>query len=236
MRVIRALIIHCAAIAAIAAPVFGSADTIVWTGKEYIPLGVRIHDLTELVMPGPIATWWSEAPNRVTIKPVPGTDNVLTVRSASKNPSQRLFVRGKNGTIYVADVSRKLPYQPIVKVENAQSSFIAEARQTKKISPETLMQAMIRGQTLPGFSARRTGAVIMNTPPYRIVAKAIIQSPGMTGVIAQWQKDSLQPEVRFNPVTFKISLPGAGKIRMISTNQWTLGSGQIATMYMVFTR
>jgi len=227
---------HCVAIAAIAFPLVASANTVVWTGKEYIPLGVRIHDLTELVMPGPIATWWSEAPDRITIKPVPGTDSVLTVRAASKNPSQRLFVRGKNGTIYVADVSRKLPYQPIVKVENAQSSFVAEARQARKISPEMLMRAMIKGQTLPGFSARRTNAIIMNTPPYRIVAKAIIQSPGMTGIIAQWQKDSMQPEVRFNPVTFKIRLPGAGKIRMISTNQWTLGSGQIATMYMVFTR
>jgi hypothetical protein len=233
---VKRAIFHCVAIAVIASPVIASADTIVWTGKEYIPLGVRIHDLTELVMPGPIATWWSEAPNRVTIKPVPGTDNVLTVRAASKNPSQRLFVRGKNGTIYVADVSRKLPYQPIVKVENAQSSFVAEARQAKKISPETLMRAMIKGQTMPGFSARKTNAVIMNTPPYRIVAKAIVQSPEMTGIIAQWQKDSLQPEVRFNPATFKISLPGAGKIRMISTNQWTLRSGQVATMYMVFTR
>ena len=235
MRVIRG-ILHCVAIAAIASPVISSADNVVWTGKEYIPLGVRIHDLTELVMPGPIAAWWSEAPNRVTIKPVPGTDSVLTVRAASKNPSQRLFVRGKNGTIYVADVSRKLPYQPIVKVENAQSSFIAEARQAKKISPETLMRAMIKGQTMPGFSAQKVNTVIMNTPPYKIVAKALVQSPGMTGIIAQWQKDSLQPEVRFNPVTFKISLPGVGKIRMISTNQWTLGSGQIATMYMVFTR
>ncbi|WP_031572061.1 hypothetical protein [Acidithiobacillus thiooxidans] len=214
----------------------GIAQTVTWTGKEYIPVPVRRHDLTELEMPNAIASWWSEAPNRIDVSPVPGTKNILSIRALSKNPSQRLFVRGTNGTIYIADISRKLSYTPIVKVRNATSSFHDALQQAAKITPETFMRSMIRGNVMPGFSAKRVNTVIMSTPPYTIVARAVIKSPEMTGIIATWKKDSLQPSVRFNPVTFTVHIPGAGKLRMVSTNKWTLSQGQTATMYLVFTR
>lgn len=216
--------------------VVAAAQTVTWTGKQYIPVPVRRHDLTELVMPDAIATWWDEAPDRIDVSPVPGTKNILSIRALSKNPSQRLFIRGENGTIYMADISRKLPYTPMVKVRNATTSFHNELNAAAKTTPETFMRALIRGNVMPGFSAKRVNTIIMDAPPYKIVAKAIVSSPEMTGIIATWEKDSLQPKVRFNPVTFTVRIPGAGKLRMVSTNQWTLSQGQKATMYMIFTR
>ncbi|MBU2734569.1 hypothetical protein HAQ00_02265 [Acidithiobacillus caldus ATCC 51756] len=229
-----------AAIAALAFSLLCSASafaiTVTWNGKTYIPLGVRRHAITTLVMPGPIATWWSGAPNRIGVKRVPGTENTLTVWARSRNPSQRLFLRSKNGTIYMADVARHLPYQPIVKVENATTAYQKAFHLTRHMSVEVLMQDMLRGITPPGFYATKVNETIMNTPPYRIVAKALLRSPTLTGVIAVWQKNSLQSQVRFDPETFRMTAPGMGKLRMIAANRWTLGDGQRSAMFLVFSR
>lgn len=212
------------------------AVTVTWNGKTYIPLGVRRHAITTLVMPGPIATWWSGAPNRIGVKRVPGTENTLTVWARSSNPSQRLFLRSKNGTIYMADVARHLPYQPIVKVENATSAYQHAYHLIRHMSPEVLMQDMLRGVVPPGFYTTKINETIMNTPPYQIVAKAVLRSPTMTGIIAVWRKNSLQPQVQFDPETFHIAVPGMGKIRMIAANRWTLGNDQQSAMFLVFSR
>jgi len=227
------------ALVTIASTVLPSASyalTVNWTGKEYIPLGVRIHSITTLVMPSPIASWWSGAPNRIGVKRVPGTQNTLVVWARSHNPSQRLFIRSQNGTIYMADVSRHLPYQPLVKVENAQTSYRQNYQISSKMSIENLMQDMMKGITPPGFYVTHVNEVIMNTPPYRIVAKDLVRSPTLSGIIALWQKNSLQPQVRFNPITFHVHVPGLGKLRMISANRWTLGTGQQSALFMVFSR
>lgn len=217
--------------------VASNAGEVQWDGRTYIPVGIRQRSDVVLRFDEPIKYFWSEAPSKVEIHTI--GKRTLVLRATTDHPQQRLFVEGGDThTVFVAHLSRRLPYAPTITVVNAQVQGVAPASTDASSASGNIIQmmkVMMRGVPVSGVSIRPSKTVLLDQAPYQIRAISVWKSLGTTGIIATVTKNTPLPAVTFRPQDIQIVIPSLGLLRGIGADRWDLTATEPRlTAYLVF--
>lgn len=213
-----------------------SATDLVWDGKTYLDIGLRLGADTSVVFPEPVEMS-AEVPSSFSMVTSTTDERILSIRPLQLQEQRVTFIGTKSKTIYLARFSTRASYAPIFRIKDGTAIEAARIAATTKLTPSGLMKALMAGQPINGVSTRQHKQEIVVGPEYRIIATEIWESPSMTGVIGTL---SLQPEVQsttVRPGDISLKIPAFGSYRMMGADRWDLDRDvPSTTVYFVFTR
>jgi hypothetical protein len=218
------------------APAGVQAVDIEWDGTSYLRIPVRIGSDTRLVMPEPFDDAW-EHEDEVTASLLDA--NTLIIRPRVAKVEQRLTLRGRSsGALYLARVSSALPYTPLVVVHGSTFRNAAENPESSNgLSIAALLRAMMLGIVPHGFRAEKSSRVLLDQPPYRVVAEHLWHSFRQTGVIARVTSTLPKNTVPIVPANIQIQIPQFGPLRAMSADEYELSPEQpFSRLYIVYAR
>ncbi len=232
-RQVRLLPLLMAAAVAATALAARSDAAEVWDGSNYLRVPVRFGSDTRLVMPEPFDDAW-ERDTEVACTLLDA--HTLIIRPRTASIEQRLTLRGRqSGTLYLARVSSALRYAPVVMVRNAALLRDEAAKSGTAPTVVGLLKAMMQGVVPPGFQIERTRRVLLDEPPYRIIAQQVWRSGRQTGVLAELTSTVPQRTVALVPANIRIRIPELGTLRAMAADRFELDAGQPSTpVYLVY--
>jgi hypothetical protein len=159
----------------------------------------------------------------------------LIIRPRADKVEQRLTLRGhSSGTLYLARVSSALPYSPVITVHAATLSGSTN-ESDGKLSITALLRAMMLGAVPPGFRVEKSSRVLLDQPPYRVVAEQLWQSFGQAGVVARVTSALPQHAVPIIPANIQVQIPQLGTLRAMAADDYELGPDQMSSrIYIVY--
>jgi hypothetical protein len=208
------------------------AADVEWDGASYLRVPVRLGSDTRLVMPEPFDDSW-EHDDEIFASLL--DSHTLIIRPRTSRIEQRLTLRGRtSGTLYLARVSSSLPYTPVVIVHlRGLRSEMAES--AAGLSVTALLRAMMLGVVPPGFRAEKSSRVLLEQPPYRVVAEQLWQSFRQAGVIARVTSTVPHRTVPLVPSNILIQIPQLGALRAMAADDYELGPEQLwSRVYIVY--
>ncbi|HUD24622.1 MAG TPA: hypothetical protein VMQ45_02985 [Burkholderiaceae bacterium] len=218
-----------------AAFVSAQAVDIEWDGICYLRVPVKLGSDTRLVMPEPFDDAW-EHDDEISTTLLDA--RTLIVRPRTAKIEQRLTLRGRSsGLLYLARVSTALPYTPVVIVHSSNLKNGAPGESSDGLSITALLRAMMLGTIPPGFRVERSTRVLLDQPPYRVVAEHLWQSFRQAGVIARVTSAFPQRTVPIVPANIQIQIPQLGSLRAMAADEYELGPEQLSSrVYIVYGR
>ncbi|BDT74081.1 hypothetical protein os4_36340 (plasmid) [Comamonadaceae bacterium OS-4] len=213
-----------------------SATDLVWDGKTYLDIGLRIGADTLVVFPEPVETS-AELPDAYSVVTSTTDQRILSVRPLQLQEQRVTFIGTKSKSIYLARFSTRAAYSPIYRIKDGTAIEAARVAATTKLTPTGLMKALMAGQPVNGVSTRQQKQEIVAGPEYKVVATEVWETPSMTGLVATL---TLQPEVlatTVRPSDISLKIPAFGNYRMMGADRWDLDRDvPSTTVYFVFTR
>jgi hypothetical protein len=211
------------------------AVDIEWDGISYLRVPVKLGSDTRVVMPEPFDDAW-EHDDEISTTLLDA--HTLIIRPRTAKIEQRLTLRGRNtGVLYLARVSSALPYTPVVVVHISNLRSLAPSDSGDGLSITALLRAMMLGTIPPGFRVERSSRVLLDQPPYRIVAEHLWQSFRQAGVIARVTSTLPQHSVPIVPPNIRIQIPELGRLRAMAADEYELGPEQLSSrIYIVYAR
>jgi hypothetical protein len=89
----------------------------------------------------------------------------------------------------------------------------------------------------PGFRIERTSRVLLDQPPYKVVAEQVWQSFGQAGVIARVTSTLPQKTIPIVPANIQIQIPALGSLRALAADDYELGPEHTSSLiYIVYGR
>jgi hypothetical protein len=96
---------------------------------------------------------------------------------------------------------------------------------------------MMLGAVPPGFRVEKTSRVLLDQPPYKVVAEQLWQSFGQAGVIARITSTLPQRTIPIVPANIQIQIPQLGALRAFAADDYELGPEQTSSrVYLVYGR
>lgn len=228
----KAFILALAVVTSIAA----QATDLVWDGKTYLDIGLRLGADTSLVFPESVEMS-AEVPSAFSMVSSTTDERILSIRPLQLHEQRVTFIGTKSKTIYLARFSTRASYSPIFRIKDGTAIEAARVAATTKLTPSGLMKSLMAGQPINGVTTRQHNQEIVAGPEYRITATEIWESPSMTGVIGTL---TLQPEVHkttVRPGDISLKIPAFGSLRMMGADRWDMDGDMPSTaVYFVFTR
>lgn len=238
----------CAALCAVCAT--GMPREVTWDGASYLPVPVRIGSDTRLVMPEEFDDSW-ERDSEVAVTSLDATTLIIRPRIAAID--QRLTLRGRrSGTLYLARVSSALPYAPLVVVRSAQLARVDApagpggagadpagdaAGAASAISVIGMLRAMIQGSAPAGFRVEHSTRVLLDQPPYRIVARQLWRSARISGIVADLNSTLAGRTLQVVPANLIIAIPELGTLRAAAPERYDLAPETPSTrLFLVYAR
>lgn len=214
------------------APQAGASE-LVWDGTTYLPVPVRLGSDTRLIMPEPFDDSW-ERDNEVATVLLDA--HTLIIRPRSANVEQRLTLRGrKSGTLYLARVSSALPYTPIVTVANTTGLRDDPPAGHTRPTVVGLLKAMMQGSAPAGYQVLNSQRVLLDQPPYRIVAQQVWRSRHQTGIVAQLSTSLPGQTIPVVPANILVRVPELGTLRAMAADDFELNANRLSTrVYLVY--
>jgi hypothetical protein len=208
------------------------AADVEWNGTTYLRVPVKFGSDTRLVMPEAFDDAWEHDEEISTTLLDPYT---LIIRPRTDKVEQRLTLRGhSSGTLYLARVSSTLPYSPVITVHAATVPG-STSELDGKLSITGLLRAMMLGVVPPGFRVEKSFRVLVDQPPYRVVAEQLWQSFGQAGVIARVTSTLPQHTLPIIPANIQIQIPQLGTLRAMAADDYELGPDQVSSrIYIVY--
>jgi len=222
-----------ALLVASAPPAGAGASELVWDGTTYLPVPVRLGSDTRLIMPEPFDDSW-ERDNEVATVLLDA--HTLIIRPRSANVEQRLTLRGrKSGTLYLARVSSALPYTPIVTVANTTGLRDDPPAGHTRPTVVGLLKAMMQGSAPAGYQVLHSQRVLLDQPPYRIVAQQVWRSRHQTGIVAQLSTSLPGQTIPVVPANILVRVPELGTLRAMAADDFELNANRLSTrVYLVY--
>jgi len=213
-----------------------NAATFNWDGKAYIPLGLQQQSETVLRLHENISNFWGEQSSALFINKV--DDRTLSLSPASPNVEQRMFLRGVSGKIYIAKVSTKLKYSPIVEITDVSDKVSPQPEIGAPLTASTMMLKMMRNELPVGFSRAKSNRQILDGKEFTIAAEEVWSSPTMTGIITTFTRTAeAGTSVEIKPDQIEVYIPELGQLRIIGMDKWMLDDSLPQTHgYLVFTK
>jgi len=210
------------------------AAGIEWDGTSYLRVPVKLGADTRLVMPEPFDDVW-EHDDEISASLLDA--RTLIIRPRTARIEQRLTLRGRDsGTLYLARVSSSLPYTPLVTV-HAPNFGRGATELGGRPSVPALLRAMMLGAVPPGFRVEKTSRVLLDQPPYKVVAEQLWQSFGQAGVIARITSTLPQRTIPIVRANIQIQIPQLGALRAFAADDYELGPEQTSSrVYLVYGR
>lgn len=211
------------------------ASDIFWDGTYYVPVPMQLGADTRLVMPEAFDdTWERDADVACSLL----DERTLIIRPRQAQIDQRLTLRGRrSGTLYLAHVSSRLPYTPLVVVHN----LLATVEQHESDRPQAdalgLVRAMMRGQAPAGYRVQKSQRVLAEPPPLRIVAEQLWRSTREAGLVARitWFPGASDGSYRIDPTELHIRIPALGRRRAFGADRFALDGDHSSTrVYLVY--
>lgn len=224
-----------------------NAKDVVWDGKTYVPVGLKIGSDLALTFPEPVFTS-AEIPDAFGQEDF-GDDGRTYIISAKRDVEQRVFFKGQTtGTIYIAKFSHKLAYSPTITIVN-QASPAAQLGGKGAFAPgssvdtptkqalSTLMRSMMQGTAPQGYERTNAGYQILDAGAFTITAQEVWQSQKVTGIVVKIKKSDNVDQVKVHPADIQINASQLGDLRMFGADRWDLNSSspQVAG-YLIFSR
>jgi len=211
------------------------AVDIEWDGISYLRVPVKLGSDTRLIMPESFDDAW-EHEDEVTASLLDA--NTLIIRPRVARVEQRLTLRGRStGALYLARVSSTLPYTPLVIVHGSSFHNGATSESASGLSVSALLRAMMLGTIPHGFKAEKSSRVLLDQPPYRVVAESLWRSFRQAGVIARVTSTLPKNTVPIIPANIQIHIPQLGPLRAMSADEYELSPEQPTShIYMVYGR
>lgn len=232
---IRRLFAILIVVVTIICPVSHSMD-LVWDGKTYLDIGLRIGADTSVVFPEAVEMS-AEVPTAFSMVTSTSDERILSIRPLQLQEQRVTFIGTKSKTIYLARFSTRATYAPLYRIKDATAVEAARVAASAKLTPSSMMKAMMGGQPFNGMTTRQHKQDVVAGPEYRIVSTEIWESPSITGVIATL---TLRPEVQsttVRPSDISLKIPAFGSYRMMGADRWDLDRDvPTTTVYFVFTR
>lgn len=218
----------------ITALISAQAADVEWDGINYLRVPVRLGSDTRLVMPEPFDDVWEHDEE---ISATLLDANTLIIRPRTAKIEQRLTLRGRSsGTLYLARVSSALPFSPVVTV-HAPPLGGAISESNGKLSITALLRAMMLGVLPPAFRIEKSSRILLDQPPYRVVAEQLWQSFRQAGVVARVTSTLPQHAVPIVPANIQIQIPQLGALRAMAADDYELGPEHPSTrIYIVYGR
>jgi len=216
-----------------AALVGAQAADVEWDGTTYLRVPVRLGSDTRLVMPEPFDDAWEHDEE---ISATLLDAHTLIIRPRTDKVEQRLTLRGRSsGTLYLARVSSALPYTPLVTVHSPEA--VEGTAGSGVLTVTALLRAMMLHAVPPGFHVEKSTRVLLDQPPYRVVAEQLWQSFGQAGVIARITSTLPQRSVPIVPANIQIQIPQLGALRAMAADDYELNPSQTSSrVYIVYGR
>ncbi|MDT8992869.1 hypothetical protein RQP54_18490 [Curvibacter sp. APW13] len=212
------------------------ATDLVWDGKTYLDIGLRMGADTSVVFPEPVEMS-AEITSAFSMVTSTTDERILSIRPLQLQEQRVTFIGTKTKTIYLARFSTRAPYSPLYRVKDGTAIEAARVAATAKLSPTGMMKALMGGQPINGVSTRQHKQEIVVGPEYRIMATEIWESPTITGVIGTLV---LRPEIQsttVRPGDISLKIPAFGNLRMMGADRWDLDRDvPSTTVYFVFTK
>jgi hypothetical protein len=213
-----------------------NATDLIWDGRTYLDIGLRLGADTSVVFPEPVEMS-AEVPTAFSMVSSTTDERILSIRPLQLQEQRVTFIGTKTKTIYLARFSTRASYSPLFRIKDATAVEAARVVATAKLTPSGLMKALMAGQPVNGITTRQHKQEIVVGPEYRITATEIWETPSMTGVIGTL---ILQPEIHsttVRPGDISLKIPAFGSYRMMGADRWDLDRDMPGTtVYFVFTR
>jgi len=227
----------CAACAAIGFCAVAMAHEVAWNGTHYLPVPVRLGSDTRLVMPEECDDAW-ERDADVAVSSLDATTLIIRPRTATIE--QRLTLHGRRtGTLYLARVSSALPYTPLVVVRAIQPAAPAQGAGGASSSANVvgLLRAMMLGTAPAGLRIERSARVLLDQPPYRIVARELWRSGTVSGIVAELTSTLQGRALQVVPANLVIRIPELGALRAAAPERYEIPPEAPATrLFLVYAR
>jgi hypothetical protein len=211
------------------------ATDLTWDGNSYLPVPVRLGSDTRLIMPEPFDDAWERESEVATVLLDART---LIIRPRSASIEQRLTLRGrKSGTLYLARVSTALPYAPIVTVNSNPAQQDDPPSGRLRPTVVGLLKAMMQGNAPAGYQVLHSQRVLLDQPPYRIVAQQVWRSRHQTGILAQLSTSLPGQTIPVVPANILVRVPELGTLRAMAADDFELNANRLSTrVYLVYAR
>lgn len=220
----------------VAASTLSSAMDLVWDGKNYLDIGLRLGADSSLVFPEPVEMT-AEQPNAFSAVESTTDQRIMSIRPLQLQEQRVTFIGATTKTIYLARFSTRATYSPLYRVRNAATAEAARAAATSRLTPTGLMKAMMAGKTTNGITSRQHSQEIVIGPDYRIVAAEIWETPSMTGIIGTLTMAPERSAIVVRPSDISLQIPAFGNQRMMGADRWEIDRDVPSTaVYFVFTR
>lgn len=212
---------------------------LVWDGRTYLDIGLRLGADSTLVFPEPVEY---SAENEAAFELAESTTDprVLTVRPRALHEQRVTFIGTRSKTVYLARVSTRQSYSPLYRIHSrteAEPGKAAGGAAASGPSPTALLRSMLAGVPTQGIAVRRHAQDLVAGPQYRIAATELWQLPGMTGVVATLTLQQGVDAATVRPADISLRIPAFGQLRMMGADRWDLqGELRSVTAYFVFTQ
>jgi hypothetical protein len=210
------------------------ADDIAWDGVHYLPVPVQAGSDTRLVMPEPFDDAW-ERDGEVSCTLL--DPRTLIIRPRRAGIEQRLTLRGRSsGTLYLARVSSALPYAAIVRVQ-VPAARVDPVSGRSSSSIVALLKSMMQARVPAGTRVARSTRLLLDAPPYRILAEEVWSTGELTGIRARIESTTPRLPVPVVPANILIRIPQLGALRAMSADDFSLGPGHPASRaWLIYAR
>lgn len=213
-----------------------SATDLIWDGKTYLNIGLRLGADTAIVFPEPVEI---SAENPSAFEEVESNTDarILAVRPLTAQEQRVTFIGTQTKTVYLARFSTREGFSPLYRIQSKVADQQARTERASQTTPASLMRAMMADTIPPGFERRPLVQPLLSGPEYKIVSTEIVESPRMTGLIVTISLNASVASALVRPGDISIQIPSLGQVRMMGADRWDLDAdSRTTTGYFVFSR
>lgn len=213
----------------------GAAD-LVWDGKSYLNIGLRLGADTTIVFPEPVEV---SAENDTAFERAESSTDarIMAIRPLSAQEQRVTFIGTQTKTVYLARFSTRGGYAPLYRIQSKVAQQQARIESASQTTPAALMRAMMADAIAAGFERRPLVQPLIAGPEYKIISTEIVESPRMTGLIATISLNPSVASALVRPGDISIQIPSLGQVRMMGADRWDLNAdSRTTTGYFVFSR
>ncbi len=213
-----------------------SAADLVWDGKSYLNIGLRLGADTTIVFPEPVEV--SAENDGAFERAESSTDpRIMAIRPLAEQEQRVTFIGTQTKTVYLARFSTRGGYAPLYRIQSKVAQQQARVESASQTNPAGLMRAMMADTSVPGFERRPLVQPLVAGPEYQIISSEIMESPRMTGIIATITLNPSVASALVRPGDISIQIPSLGQVRMMGADRWDLtADSRTTTAYFVFAR